>query len=222
MLSNDAVNARCIAHTGASCYLAGQLTSECRRRRIHGLALPTQTKQRKPSFLPALPPRLASPGGPVGWVPGLALLRSPFPHPSPICPPSHRWFLPATEIQEAAPHPHPPYVSSTRFFSGALSHTQFGVIWSSPFSASWEIQLPQFSHSFFGTRALPRRLLWFESDNFHHYFFKAYLKLTTKEQMWGCWLYRHTHTCTQRPFTLLRGTAFSRHLQDEFFFFFKL
>lgn len=135
MLSNDAANARCISHTGASCYLAGQLTSQCRRGGFMAQPCPHKQNKESPAFYPPTRPPSSPPGGPARSPWPLFLLLSPLPRPSPICPPSHRWFLPASEIQEAAPHP-PPHVSSTHIFSGPLSHTQFDLIWSSPFSAS--------------------------------------------------------------------------------------
>lgn len=134
--------------TGASWYLAGQLTAWALSGELPGAQpLPARAKQRQPDLPPSTPPSSPSSRGLKEARSLLPALSPPPPlfRPSPRCPPSHWWFLPAAEIQEAVPH-----VSSPHSFLQGLTHTRLGLIWSSLFSAPGE---PQLCRSFLGVGA---------------------------------------------------------------------
>lgn len=124
--------------TGASWYLAGQLTAQA----LPGAfpfpgpsPCPPEPNKDSPAS-PSTPPFPPRPGGAPSLLPAFPP-PPPLPSPSPAAlPPSHWWFLPAAEIQEAAPH-----VSSASNFLQGLTHTQPGLIWRSLFSAPGEPQL---------------------------------------------------------------------------------
>lgn len=125
MLNNDAANAHCVFVPRCQLLPRGQLTALCTLRPFTGLG-PCGTNQTKtvPAFLPTSPPFT------LQFSPHLPALSPPASRtPSPHCPSSHWWFLPATEIQETTPH-----ASSAHSFLQGLTHTQLSLIGSSLFS----------------------------------------------------------------------------------------
>ena len=146
------------SRTGASCFLAGQLTAQCTLRALARPGWgPHRPHRGSPGLLQIHPcPSPLVRGGPSPFLRALCpFLHLPGPFPS----------LPSLPLVVSScrrnPGNHHSHFLCPQFLQG-LTHTQFSLIWSSLVSAH---EKPQPSHSFLGAQACQRRWLVFESHN---------------------------------------------------------